>query len=299
MSRLHVTALALAATMAVCALTATAESAFATPVAPEGRALTALVTGSTSGLGREVALRLGEAGAHVIVHGRDQARGEEVAREIEQRGGSARFIRADFIDLDNVRELAATVLQHYEQLDLLVNNAGIGGPPERRESDDGYELTFQVNYLSHFLLTEKLMPLLKAGAPARIINVASGAQHPIDFDDPQIEQDYESWRAYGQSKLAQITFTKALAERLEGSSITTYSLHPETFMPTRMVLQAGIEPQSTIEEGADNLMRLITERDLENGAYFNRSQRADPNEQALDREARERLWALSEELTRQ
>ncbi|TVS15967.1 MAG: SDR family oxidoreductase [Gammaproteobacteria bacterium] len=285
--------------MAVCALTATAEAAFATPVAPEGRALTALVTGSTSGLGREVALRLGEAGAHVIVHGRDQARGEEVAREIEQRGGSARFIRADFIDLDNVRELAATVLQHYEQLDLLVNNAGIGGPPERRESDDGYELTFQVNYLSHFLLTEKLMPLLEAGAPARIINVASGAQHPIDFDDPQIEQDYESWRAYGQSKLAQITFTKALAERLEGSNITTYSLHPETFMPTRMVLQAGIEPQSTIEEGADNLMRLITERDLENGAYFNRSQRADPNAQALDREARERLWALSEELTRQ
>lgn len=299
MSRLHLTALALAATMAVCALTATAEAAFATPVAPEGRALTALVTGSTSGLGREVALRLGEAGAHVIVHGRDQARGEEVAREIEQRGGSARFIRADFIDLDNVRELAATVLQHYEQLDLLVNNAGIGGPPERRESDDGYELTFQVNYLSHFLLTEKLMPLLEAGAPARIINVASGAQHPIDFDDPQIEQDYESWRAYGQSKLAQITFTKALAERLEGSNITTYSLHPETFMPTRMVLQAGIEPQSTIEEGADNLMRLITERDLENGAYFNRSQRADPNAQALDREARERLWALSEELTRQ
>jgi NAD(P)-dependent dehydrogenase (short-subunit alcohol dehydrogenase family) len=129
--------------------------------------------------------------------------------------------------------------------------------------------------------------------------VASGAQHPIDFDDPQIEKDYERWRAYGQSKLAQISFTKALAERLEGTGITTYSLHPETFMPTRMVLEAGIEPQATIEAGADNVMRLITARDLENGAYFNRAQQAEPHAQALDRDARERLWALSEALTRE
>ncbi|MFU8814622.1 MAG: SDR family oxidoreductase [Pseudomonadales bacterium] len=299
MSFLHIAVLAVAAALAVLAPPAAAEPTFEPPIAPEGRPLTALVTGSTSGLGREVALRLGAAGAHVIVHGRDRQRGEEVAQEIEERGGSAQFFRADFIDLDNVRELADTVLAEYEQLDLLINNAGIGGPPERSESADGYELTFQVNYLSHFLLTEKLMPLLEAGAPARIINVASAAQRPIDFDDPQIEENYESWRAYGQSKLAQITFTKALAERLEGTGITTYSLHPETFMPTRMVLQAGIEPQSTIEEGADNVMRLITERDIESGAYFNRQQRTDPHEQALDRDARERLWTLSEELTRQ
>jgi NAD(P)-dependent dehydrogenase (short-subunit alcohol dehydrogenase family) len=297
MSRLHIAALALAATLAISAYAAATGSALDTPVTPADRPLTALVTGSTSGLGREVALRLGDAGAHVIVHGRDQGRGEEVVREIEQRGGSARFYRADFIALDNVRDLADSVLAQYPHLDLLINNAGIGGPPERRESDDGYELTFQVNYLSHFLLTEKLMPLLEAGAPARIINVASGAQHPIDFDDPQIEQNYERWRAYGQSKLAQITFTKTLAERLEGSGVTTYSLHPETFMPTRMVLEAGIEPQATIEAGADNVMRLITARDLENGAYFNRAQQVDPHAQALDREARERLWALSEALT--
>jgi NAD(P)-dependent dehydrogenase (short-subunit alcohol dehydrogenase family) len=291
-------ALAVATLFTLSTLTA-AERTFETTVAPEGRPLTALVTGSTSGLGREVALRLGAAGAHVIVHGRDQARGEEVAREIAQRGGSVRFIRADFSNLDNVRELADAVLEHYEQLDLLITNAGIGGPSERLESEDGYELTFQVNYLSHFLLTEKLMPLLEAGAPARIINVASAAQHPIDFDDPQIEKNYESWRAYGQSKLAQISYTKALAERLEGTGITTYSLHPETFMPTRMVLQAGIEPRSTIEEGADNVMHLITSRDLVNGAYFNRRQQAEPHEQARDRDARERLWALSEELTRE
>jgi NAD(P)-dependent dehydrogenase (short-subunit alcohol dehydrogenase family) len=299
MSRLHTAISVLAAAFVLSGVAAAAERTLETPVAPEGQPLVALITGSTSGLGREVALRLGDAGAHVIVHGRDRERGEEVAREIERRGGSARFIRADFIDLDNVRELAATVLEQYPRLDLLLNNAGIGGPPERQESADGYELTFQVNYLSHFLLTEKLMPLLEAGAPARIINVASAAQHPIDFDDPQIEKDYESWRAYGQSKLAQISFTKALAERLEGTGITTYSLHPETFMPTRMVLQAGIEPRSTIEEGADNVMRLITTSNLENGAYFNRSQQAEPHAQARDRDARERLWALSEALTRE
>lgn len=298
MSRLHIAALAVAAVFCLSGAAVAAERAFETPVAPEGRPLTALVTGSTSGLGREVALRLADAGAHVIVHGRDRARGEEVAREVEQRGGSARFLRADFIDLDNVRELADTVLAHYEHLDLLINNAGIGGPPERLESADGYELTFQVNYLSHFLLTEKLMPLLEAGAPARIINVASAAQHPIDFADPQIEENYEPWRAYGQSKLAQISYTKSLAERLEGTSITTHSLHPETFMPTRMVLEAGIEPQATIESGADNVMHLITARDLENGAYFNRQQRTDPHAHAQDRDARERLWALSETLTR-
>jgi NAD(P)-dependent dehydrogenase (short-subunit alcohol dehydrogenase family) len=296
---LRIAAMALVATLGLAAGPAAAGSTFDTPVAPEDRPLTALITGSTSGLGREVALRLGAAGAHVIVHGRDQTRGEEVAREIERRGGSARFYRADFNDLDNVRELAETILTQYQQLDLLINNAGIGGPPERRESADGYELTFQVNYLSHFLLTRKLMPLLEAGAPARIINVASGAQHPVDFDDPQIEQGYERWRAYGQSKLAQISFTMALAERLDGTGIMTFSLHPETFMPTRMVLESGIEPQATIEAGADNVMRLITSGDLTSGAYYNRQRRADPHAQALDRAARERLWTLSEALTRQ
>jgi NAD(P)-dependent dehydrogenase (short-subunit alcohol dehydrogenase family) len=273
-----------------------AEQPLQTPVAPDGQPLVALITGSTSGLGREVALRLAAGGAHVIVHGRDAERGAEVVREIEQHGGSARFYQADFADLANVRAFGESVRRDYERLDLLVNNAGISGPTERRLSADGYELAFQVNHLSHFLLTDMLLPLLEAGAPARIVNVASGAQQPIDFDDPHIEREYSSWRAYGQSKLAQISFAKALAERLEGTDITTYSLHPETFMPTRMVL-GRIEPQSTIEEGADNVMHLITTPELENGAYFNRSQRAEPHAQANDRAARERLWTLSEELT--
>jgi NAD(P)-dependent dehydrogenase (short-subunit alcohol dehydrogenase family) len=301
MNRSHFTAIirrafALSLAFGVFAITfAHADEPFQTPVASDGQQLVALITGSTSGLGREVALRLADAGAHVIVHGRNPDRGAEVVQEIEERGGTARFYQADFAEMDAVRELGKAVLRDYERLDLLVNNAGISGPAEHTLTADGFELAFQVNYLSHFLLTDMLMPLLEAGAPARIINVASGAQQPIDFDDPQIEQNYSSGRSYGQSKLAQITYTKALAERLDGKNIETFSLHPETFMPTRMVMGRGIEPRSTIEEGADNVMRLITERDLESGTYFNRSERAEPHAQARDRDAREKLWALSEQ----
>lgn len=259
--------------------------------------MVALVTGSTSGLGREVARRLAERGMHVIVHGRDSGRGESVVTEIQARGGSARFYAADFARLADVRQLAKAVEQDYDRLDLLVNNAGIAliGAP-RRLSADGYELHFQVNYLAHFLLTDLLLPLLKGSAPARIVHVASGAQAPIDFDDPQIEKNYGAWRAYGQSKLAQIMFTKALAERLEGSGIATYSLHPATYMDTDMVREAGITPQSTVDEGADAVMQLITGEGLENGAYFSGLRPARAQAQAYDKEARERLWELSRKL---
>ena len=261
--------------------------------------MVALVTGSTSGLGREVALRLAARGVHVIVHGRDRERGEAMVQEIEQPGGSARFYAADFARLADVRRIAAAVEQEYERLDLLVNNAGIAltGNSARQLSADGYELHFQVNYLSHFLLTDLLLPLLKRSAPARIVNVASGAQEPIDFEDPQIERNYSGWRAYGQSKLAQVTFTAALAGRLDGTGVTTYSLHPATFMDTDMVRDAGITPQSTVDEGADAVMRLVTGEGLENGAYYSGTRPARAHPQAYGPKARERLWALSRELT--
>ncbi|HEX7045030.1 MAG TPA: SDR family oxidoreductase [Burkholderiales bacterium] len=268
--------------------------------AGENKRMVALVTGSTSGLGREVALRLASRGLHVIVHGRDGGRGEAVVEEIARRGGSARFYRADFTRLADVRRLAQDIRRDYDRLDLLVNNAGIaliGGP--RRVSADGYELHFQVNYLAHFLLTELLLPLIERSAPARIVNVASGAQTPIDFADPQIERNYDGWRAYGQSKLAQVMFTRTLAERLAGTGVTTYSLHPATYMDTPLVRDAGITPISTVDEGADAVMRLITEEGLENGAYFSGRRPARAHAQAYDKNARERLWALSRKLVSQ
>ncbi|MFL6623636.1 MAG: SDR family oxidoreductase [Sulfurifustis sp.] len=259
--------------------------------------MVALVTGSTSGLGHEVALRLAARGMHVIVHGRDSERGEAVVKEIEKRGGSARFYSADFARLAEVRQFAEDIKRDYERLDLLVNNAGIAlsGAP-RKLSADGYELHFQVNYLSHFLLTDLLLPLLKKSAPARIVNVASGAQAPIDFNDPQIEKNYSSSRAYAQSKLAQITFTVTLAEQLEGSGVTTYSLHPATYMDTNMVRKSGIKPWTTVDEGADAVMQLVTRDDLKNGAYFSGMTPARAHAQAYDQEARERLWELSRKL---
>ncbi len=197
-----------------CAGLITGLAVFANPShAQDGTAPTAgqqivLVTGSTSGLGREVALRMGARGAHVIVHGRSHDRGMEVVEEINAGPGSARFYRADFASFDQVRSLAEAVLTDYGRLDVLVNNAGLGSAPdERLLSEEGHELRFQVNYLAPFLLTNLLKARIIESAPARIVNVSSLAQRPIDWDDVMIENDFSGGRAYGQSKLAQVGHT--------------------------------------------------------------------------------------------
>jgi NAD(P)-dependent dehydrogenase (short-subunit alcohol dehydrogenase family) len=261
----------------------------------------ALVTGSTDGLGRELALRLGVSGMHVIVHGRNAERGAEVVREIEEAGGSARFIRADLGSLAEVREMAETVVRDYDRLDLLINNAGIGRGNEgatREVSADGHELRFAVNYLSHYLLTYTVLPLLKEAAPSRIVHVTSTAQNPIDFDDVMLERaEYAGTRAYGQSKLAQILFTFDLTEELEGTGVTTNAVHPAVFMATSMVLNRGGTPLTTIDEGADAVMHVITSPDAGTGQYYNQTRAMRANDQAYDLEARARLRQLSRELT--
>jgi NAD(P)-dependent dehydrogenase (short-subunit alcohol dehydrogenase family) len=258
-----------------------------------------LVTGSTGGLGREVARRLASSGARVIVHGRNRQRGVELVEEIEREGhGSARFYAADLASFDQVRELAEAVLRDYDRLDVLVNNAGVGSvPDERMLSDDGHEYRFQVNYLSGFLLTRLLMPRLLESAPSRIVNVSSLAQAQIDFDDVMIENDFSGRRAYAQSKLAQVMFTFDLAEELEGMGVMVNSLHPATFMPTGMVRRAGVQPRATIAEGADAVMQLITSTEIEGGQFFNGLRPVRANNQAYDEEARAMLRRLSEELT--
>jgi NAD(P)-dependent dehydrogenase (short-subunit alcohol dehydrogenase family) len=257
-----------------------------------------LVTGSTDGLGREVALRLGASGAHVIVHGRNRERGEAVVAEIEGGPGSARFYAADLSTIDGVRRLGEEILRDYDRLDLLVNNAGIWlNTPERQVSPDGHEMHMAVNYLSGFLLTRMLLPTLIASAPSRIINVASTAQNPIDFDDVMIERNYSGGRGYGQSKLAQILFTVDLAEELEGSGVLVYSLHPATLMETTLVAQAGVQARSTIDEGADAVMNLTTIEDIASGQYFNGMRPMQANAQAYDADARARLHAIAMELT--
>ena len=265
---------------------------------PEGRQVI-LVTGSTDGLGRELARRLAASGAHVIVHGRNRERGAAVVQEIEREGkGSAAFYPADLSSLAQVRELGASILRDYQRLDVLVNNAGIWVTQGTRQlSADGHELHFAVNYLSGYLLTRTLLPLLTKSAPSRIVNVASSAQTPIDFTDVMLERSYSGGRGYAQSKLAQIMFTVDLSRELAGKGVTVVALHPATLMNTTMVEAAGMQPRSTIAEGADAVMRAITERAIESGAYFNRQSPTRANAQAYDTEALEKLRTLSRKLT--
>ena len=258
-----------------------------------------LITGSTDGLGREVARRLAATGAHIIVHGRNRERGEGLVAEIERAGqGSAAFYPADLGSLDEVRALAAAIQRDYDRLDVLVNNAGIwlARSDERPTSADGHELHFAVNYLAGFLLTHLLKPLLLQSAPARIVNVASMAQTPIDFDDVMLESGYSAGRAYGQSKLAQVMFTFDLARELDGTGVTVHALHPATLMDTPMVEEAGVRPRATVEEGAEAVVHLVTADGLGSGGYFDGMRRARPADQAYDEAARERLRTLSAEL---
>jgi NAD(P)-dependent dehydrogenase (short-subunit alcohol dehydrogenase family) len=258
---------------------------------------TILVTGATDGLGRALARELVSRGATVLLHGRSEERLEDTQREL---GAAATYV-ADFSSLDEVRRLASALERDQERLDLLVNNAGIGGGDGRREeSAEGYELRFAVNYLAPFLLTNLLLPLLRRSVPARIVNVASAGQAAIDFDDVMLERRYDAMRAYGQSKLAQIMFTFELAERLRGedAGVTVNALHPASLMNTKMVYESFGYTMSTVEDGVEATLRLAISPELEGvtGRYFDRLREARPNNQADDAEARRRLWRLSEEL---
>jgi NAD(P)-dependent dehydrogenase (short-subunit alcohol dehydrogenase family) len=265
---------------------------------------TILITGATDGLGRALAAELAAAGAAILVHGRDDARGRETIDQIRDRTGNENlhWLRGDLASLDEVRALASHVLAEHDRLDALVNNAGIGttndGDRSRMESRDGYELRFAVNYLAGYLLTRLLLPLLQRSAPARIVNVSSAGQAPIDFGDVMLEQDYDGIQAYCQSKLAQIMFTFDLAEELRDDGVTATCLHPATYMPTKIVLASGTTPSSSLEQGVRATVQLVADPDLDgvSGRYFNGLRPAEPHRQAHDPEARDQLRLLSDQL---
>jgi NAD(P)-dependent dehydrogenase (short-subunit alcohol dehydrogenase family) len=263
---------------------------------------TILVTGATAGLGKAVARELAALDATVLIHGRTPERVDAALAELAAATGSRKLVPcvADLSSLAAVARLAQEVTARGGRLDALVNNAGVG-MPARGESADGYEMTFAVNYLATFLLTVRLLPMLTASAPARVVNVASVGQAPVNFDDVMLEHDYDMSTAYSQSKLAMIAFSFELAERLraDGDAGTAVNaLHPATLMPTRMVMETVGHTVDTLEQGVTATLRLVIDPELDGvtGHYFDGLAEAEAQSQAYDTEDRRRLWSLSEEL---
>ncbi len=262
---------------------------------------TILLTGATSGLGRAVAETLAEREVRLFLHGRDAQRLQQLHEDLSGSKAHIETFQADLAELSQVAQLADDVAAMTDRLDVLVHNAGVGkGATDTREvSADGYELRLAVNHLAPFALTRHLLPLLEAGSPSRIVKVASGAQEPIDFSDPQLERHYSGNRAYAQSKFAMVATGFKLARTVVPEIMTVNSLHPATLMPTRMVHEGYSRTVDDLQTGVDAVMRLIvaTELDGMSGQYFSIQQSAQAHPQAYDLAVQERLWELSEALT--
>ncbi|MFN8114462.1 MAG: SDR family NAD(P)-dependent oxidoreductase [Solirubrobacterales bacterium] len=259
----------------------------------------AILTGGTDGMGRVVAPRLAKAGFHVVLQGRDPARGKAVVDEIAQAGGSAEFRACDLASLADIRRFAGELNAEFDGIDVLINNAGIGTGPDgaaREESADGFERRFAVNYLAGYLLTRLLLPKLKPGS--RVVNVASDGQHRIDFTDLMVERNYTGEAAYCRSKVAEIMFTIDLADELKDAGVTVNAMHPGSYMNTTMVREMKHAVVDSVDAGAGHVLDLATSptRAGVTGRYFNRGVDARAEEQCYDPAARRQLREASVKL---
>jgi NAD(P)-dependent dehydrogenase (short-subunit alcohol dehydrogenase family) len=276
---------------------------------------TCLVTGATAGIGAVTAAALARKGATVCIVGRSREKCAATAAQIQGATGNAAvdFLLGDLSSQADIRRLAAEFRARHTRLDVLVNNAG-GMFLTRQESVDGIELTFALNHLAYFLLTNLLVDMLKSSAPARVVSVSSDAHRMprrFDFDDPQARRRYRGFGAYGQSKLANVLFSAELARRLAGTGVTSNALHPG-FVATSFFSTPAMKPllgrlmglasrvvAISPEEGAKTSIFLASAPEVEEvtGRYFYRSKRAEPSPAARDPDAARRLWTLSEEIT--
>jgi len=263
-----------------------------------------LITGSTDGLGKAVAIEFAKKGATVLLQGRNPEKGHAVLNEIQEitENEKLSYYNADFSSLKEVQVLADEVLDKNSKLDMLINNAGIGGDEQkntRELSKEGFELRFTVNYLAPFLLTMRLLPLLKKCAPSQIVNVSSGAQEAIDFDDVMLEKNYNGSRAYAQSKLALVMFTFSLAQELKNTQVNVNCLHPASMMDTKLVRKEGGEPRTSVKEGVDTIVYVATSPDTEHitGIYFDHHKPTKAEPQVYASKARDKLYELSLKLT--
>ena len=271
-----------------------------------------LITGATSGIGEVTARVLAEQGAQVVFTARDRAKAERVRCEIRTAAGHDRveFLMGDFSSQQQIRQLAEEYRDRFDRLDVLVNNVGAYFS-SRAETEDGLERNFAVNHLGYFLLTELLLDLLIGNAPARVVNVGSMAHRgaSIRFGDLQLKRGYGGWRAYGQSKLANLLFTFELARRLEGTGVTANALHPG-FVKTnfgadargsliaRIIWWTLTQFTISAERGARTSIYLAASPEVEgvSGKYFANCKPVEPYKAAHDLEVARRLWEVSAEL---
>ena len=272
---------------------------------------TVLVTGANSGVGKITARELAKKGATVVMVARSQERGEKALNEVKKasQNDNVHLMLADLSSQKSVRELAAEFLANYDQLDVLVNNAGAMFT-NRHESVDGYEMTFALNHMGYFLLTNLLLDLIKSSAPARIVNVSSMAHSAgaVNFEDLQREREYSTMQVYGESKMMNILFTNELARRLEGTGVTANSLHPG-FVRTnfgrrnngiigRLIMPLGQLFAISEDKGAETQIYLASSPEVEGvtGKYFDKSEPKTTHPFAQDVAAQQKLWEVSESL---
>jgi NAD(P)-dependent dehydrogenase (short-subunit alcohol dehydrogenase family) len=270
----------------------------------------ALITGATSGIGKETARALAEMGARVVMINRNPAKAEGVAEEIRQTAtGSVELLKGDMSSFASIREAAAEALERFPRIDVFISNAGVFRA-RRHVTADGLEEVFAVNHLAPFLLTNLLLDRIKASAPSRIVIVASTAHQgaKLDFDDLLLEKRYGAWKAYSRSKLSNVMFTYALARRLEGSGVTANSLHPG-FVATRLGSgnKIPIRPVYVLlrpftispKKGAETSVFLASSPDVEgvNGEYFDQKRESRSSRFSQNEDSQELLWDMSAKLT--
>ena len=259
-----------------------------------------LVTGSTDGIGKETARRLAEGGTTVLLHARGPERGEQTLEELGEATASSKLglVVGDLSSMREVRGIAEQVGARHEGLDVLINNAGVVAEG-RTETVDGYELTFAVNHLAPFLLTNLLLGELKASAPSRVVTVSSELHERarIKFDDLQLARDWGPRKAYNQSKLANVLFTYELARKLEGTGVTANALHPGV-VGTKLLRRGFGARGSSVAGAAEALVYLATSPEVEGvtGRYFRKGQEAPSSSASRDEEAQRKLWEVSEEM---
>lgn len=272
-----------------------------------------MITGANAGIGKVAALELAKQGHHIVMVCRSQERGQAAQSEIKATSGSEQvdLLIADLSVQADIRQLAAEFKQTYNRLDVLVNNAGAIFD-KRQETADKLELTFALNHMGYFLLTDLLLDMLKASAPARIVNVSSDAHRrgSINFDDLQHEKSYSGFPVYSDSKLANVLFTYELARRLNGSSVTTNALHPG-FVNTNFGSTMSSIPAFFIgiisrlfaispEKGAETITYLAASPEVEGvtGKYFVKNKATRSSSESYDEAVAKRLWEVSEQLVR-